>query len=103
MSEVKTFSFQLTAETRPFHIFQAFIQFRKAKFHYWNLHKWGMEIGLENKSILSEVLQGRALPDAELAEKMITTMQLEPHLKVALLHLIEAARVKTANRRARAS
>ena len=93
------FDFKLTPETRPFHIFQAFAQFRKAKFRHWNLHRWSDEIGMDCKTTLMNILQGKALPEGELAERMLHTMKIDPQLKSSIQNLIEVYRLKKAARK----
>lgn len=95
-----SFAFKFTAETRPFHVFQAFAQFRKSKFRHWNLHSWNKEIGMDCKNTLMEIMQGKKLPDSDLAEKMLLSMQADEALRVEMMKLIEVHRSKKAARKA---
>jgi hypothetical protein len=92
------FDFKFTAETRPFHVFQAFAQFRKAKFRHWNLNRWSDEIGMDCKTTLMNIMQGKALPETDLAEKMMSSMQIDENMKSALKDLIEVYRLKKAKK-----
>jgi hypothetical protein len=94
------FVFKFTAETRPFHVFQAFAQYRKAKFRHWNLHQWNKEIGVECKTTLMEIMQGKSLPDSDLAERILQSMQADVALRTELMKLIEIYRMKKAAKRA---
>jgi hypothetical protein len=95
-----SFEFKFTAETRPFHVFQAFAQYRKAKFRHWNLHQWSAEIGMDCKSTLMSIMQGKALPEDELAQKMMSSMQLDGSVKTELTKLIQVYRQKKSARKA---
>lgn len=97
------FAFKFTAETKPFHVFQAFVQFRKAKFRHWSLHHWCKEIGFDCKATLTNIMQGKELPESELAERIFESMKIDEKTRADLIKLIELYRMKKASKKATAA
>lgn len=95
------FAFEITSDTRPFHVFQQFVTYRKTRFKHWSVHHWAQESGVGDAALLTGLVRGQALPDDEVAEKLYDSMGLCQKTRTALAALIERARQKQAERQAR--